>query len=789
MKNIIPLLLLVAITLLRNSFAGQLDVNPSPIASVTGLKVSVAPFQTGQFSFSGGDLEVVANGTWFVGVDLYRKTLISLPRIGHRGWVPVVKVVAGASEISEVQQIIPDLPSSRIPRSIKKIRDGQPLNVVVMGSSLAEGTDVGRWSGMLFNNSSSLAAYKVPNIGTFANVALGGSPNQFILSQLGYAWPNGQSSLIDNIDLVVLTCLANGGEYRLQIIESVVRRLKKRGVEVILLTDNPQNPTTTYAGMLSSGLYPDGNEVMRIANTYGIELADTAAYVFEQPLRNGSGIYSDSIHMKGGGASGPSVDRPLGGHEVYARAVRSIIPLSSQIGVTAVTNANFNDGVQGFTSYRAAFVTPYNGKLKVLKTNGITDQWGCWVDIPAVKKGDSVRVQGTWSFEEGYSERNISIGTQGGGAGWGSTVRTLVPGSFDQTVTLSRDIASGGKLLFYGNNDPAPINAAFSLDNIVITLNPIPVVVDMIPGRAEEVTPLPPVHVFADPKTPVNAIITLPKDESYSKNSDAARGTLGSHPSGANSFARRFFSSAGPADDLLTLTSGQKAVVNGISAVGFSLIRYGRSTDSPINVEIRRNTILLKTLNLSAGYDREEFTPILTPTQYGQLPPINNDRIELTVISGELRICALVALTADNAAPITYWAAGQGVFGLNAMPTAAPFGDGVSNLLKFAFNIPLDGPRNNELDPAGGLGSSGMPVFSINSAGSGQIFRSKFLRRRNSGLSYFPQRSINMVDFIPMLAPLVITPIDAEWELVTVDEVLGTPAPSTFFSRLQVTLP
>lgn len=638
-------LLWLGFTCLLATITG-LRAAPPPI-TVNELTVTVAPFETGAFSFAGGALAIVPNGTWFVGVDLYRNTLIALPRLGHRGWVPVARVVAGDSGITSVEQIAPVLPATRIPRTLEKIRNAQPVNVVVMGSSLAEGGGTTTWSGMLFNASSSLSAYKVPHMGTFQNIGLGGSPNQYMLAQLGYALPDGRSSLFNNVDLVALTCLANGGEYRLSNIEPLVRQLRTRGVEVVLLTDNPQNPSNAYASMQTSALYSDGTEPIRVADLYGIELADTAAYVFEQHLRYGSGIYSDAIHMRGAEPAGPSVAQPSCGHEVYARAVRSVIPFTSQFIGTPVSNFTFDDGPQGFTSYSAASVAAADGKLKVAKTTGNTSQWGGWVTIPAVKNGDVLRVQGTWSFEDGYSGNNISIGTQGGGSGWGSSVRSSAPGTFDVTVTVSRDILSGGRLLFFGNNDAAPLNASFSIDNIIITLNPATVAADMLPGRTEAVTPIPSARIVTDLKTPDDAIIILPKDETYLASDHAARGSLGAHPRGAGSFARRFFAGTGATEDLLTLTTGQKAIIPAASAVGFSIIRYAGSADATVTLEVRRNATLLKTINLGAGYNREGYDAILTPTQYGQLAPIENGDIELSVTAGTLKICALVVLTTD----------------------------------------------------------------------------------------------------------------------------------------------
>lgn len=274
--------------------------------SENGLIVSIATFTVSGFEYTGGSITLIPNGTWYIGVELSSKQLRALPRLGHRGWIPVAKVVTGAATVTSIAQIAPVLPPSRIPRTLKKVLSGQAISVVVMGSSLTQsgggGTD---WPGMLFG-SGSVDKYRLPTISAVKYVGVGGSPNQYQLAQLGLAGdhsagsyaqagapgalgalrpvPSGRSSLFDGVDLVVIGCLANGGDYRLETIEPLCRKLRQAGVEVIMVTDNPQGPSTDYATMSAASLYVDGPEVMRVADLYGVELADTAAYVFEAHL-------------------------------------------------------------------------------------------------------------------------------------------------------------------------------------------------------------------------------------------------------------------------------------------------------------------------------------------------------------------------------------------------------------------------------------------------------------------------------------------------------------------------
>jgi hypothetical protein len=151
---------------------------------------------------------------------------------------------------------------------------------------------------------------------------------------------------------------------------------------------------------------------------------------------------------------------------------------------------------------------------------------------------------------------------------------------------------------------------------------------------------------------------------------------------------------------------------------------------------------------------------------------------------------ATFSTLANPASGYAGWVAAEGLTGADAQPAAQPFGDGLPNLLKYAFNMPLDGPRSNLLNPTTGPGANGLPVFTQQLIGPSPTFRVQFLRRKNSDLSYVPQWSTNLTaPFTPMLADEVVTPIDTEWERITVDEPLGLPLPSTFFGRVKVALP
>jgi hypothetical protein len=130
-----------------------------------------------------------------------------------------------------------------------------------------------------------------------------------------------------------------------------------------------------------------------------------------------------------------------------------------------------------------------------------------------------------------------------------------------------------------------------------------------------------------------------------------------------------------------------------------------------------------------------------------------------------------------------------GLAGGDAALDATPHNDGVENLLKYAFNMNLSGPDAATMPPGG---SSGLPGIATQPNGASSIFRYEFVRRRNSGLIYTPQKSPDISN--PALwtnltdVPTVIS-IDAVWERVVYDEPYNAATTPKCFGRVQVTLP
>lgn len=130
-----------------------------------------------------------------------------------------------------------------------------------------------------------------------------------------------------------------------------------------------------------------------------------------------------------------------------------------------------------------------------------------------------------------------------------------------------------------------------------------------------------------------------------------------------------------------------------------------------------------------------------------------------------------------------------GLTGDAATATAAPQSDGVANLTKYAFNLNLAAPDVRVLKPT--VGMVGLPYISPQGSGPAGVFRFEFLRRRNSGLFYFPQASADLTPLSWSLltsAPTVTT-IDATWERVVHEEPYDPITTPRLFGRVEVSLP
>lgn len=133
------------------------------------------------------------------------------------------------------------------------------------------------------------------------------------------------------------------------------------------------------------------------------------------------------------------------------------------------------------------------------------------------------------------------------------------------------------------------------------------------------------------------------------------------------------------------------------------------------------------------------------------------------------------------------WASSGGLSGPDADLSATPFADGVSNLLKFAFNMNPSGPDNRVMDKE--TGTSGLPKIGLEKVGADTWFTVEFVRRKNVAMVYAPKVSTDLRSFHPMAGSEFVTDIDAQWERVLVSMPCAPSITPALFGRVEVTRP
>lgn len=129
------------------------------------------------------------------------------------------------------------------------------------------------------------------------------------------------------------------------------------------------------------------------------------------------------------------------------------------------------------------------------------------------------------------------------------------------------------------------------------------------------------------------------------------------------------------------------------------------------------------------------------------------------------------------------WIADAGFAG--AQPGDSAMGDGVPNILRYAFNLAPSAPATAMAEG----GSVGLPRIDLATREGRAVFRVEYLRRKGSGLVYQPEVSTDLSGFTPMDGAFSTSQIDNAWERVTVSMDLGPVVPRRLFARVSVRFP
>jgi alpha-tubulin suppressor-like RCC1 family protein len=171
------------------------------------------------------------------------------------------------------------------------------------------------------------------------------------------------------------------------------------------------------------------------------------------------------------------------------------------------------------------------------------------------------------------------------------------------------------------------------------------------------------------------------------------------------------------------------------------------------------------------------FTVVFTPTSSGpqsaRFRIASNDRYEAGFD---------LVVTGQGVPPFHAWAAAAGLGATGVDPEAIAHGDGVANLLKYAFNLNGAAPDSRRMIP--GTGTAGLPSVTLEDG----MLRIEFLRRKSGDLLYTATRSSSLAtsSFIPMATEPTVTDIDATWERVVIREAVDPALTPQLFARVEV---
>lgn len=333
--------------------------------------------------FSGGSVNVPNNKTYEILFSLWDKQLHAVPRAIDTGSVHIATVTAANGIITAVKQ--PStfvMPRSRIEKTKRKIAQGyQPVSIGLMGDSLTRYGPWPIWYQMLFDSGYSANGYNVKNIAkvTCNNYAASGQTSHYGMALLGSTVFSNQGTFRETAvtykdyynvlsstnkvckespvfqnDLVIVeygqNVDANGYSYGY--IENIVRALRKRDIEVIIVTNNPlAADLTSHEG--------DGKVFKDLAEAYGCEVADTWAFKVEA-ANNGIDTFYDSVHNN------------TAGNIVWATRIRSILNDYAQVGEKI--SADYSQRI--ITMNDPTYVTKFPTITEVQ-----VDPWATWGSV------------------------------------------------------------------------------------------------------------------------------------------------------------------------------------------------------------------------------------------------------------------------------------------------------------------------------------------------------------------------------------------------------------------------
>jgi len=162
-------------------------------------------------------------------------------------------------------------------------------------------------------------------------------------------------------------------------------------------------------------------------------------------------------------------------------------------------------------------------------------------------------------------------------------------------------------------------------------------------------------------------------------------------------------------------------------------------------------------------------------------------------VTTQVQFEAFVNALVDSSIGVSTWSwvFANGLTGENAGAEADPAGDGINNLLKYAFNMDPNRAYTSTDSILTPTGTSGLPLITMVSDNGNTYLQITYVRRINeNSVTYTPQFSSSVTDPLGWQSATEepdVTPIDSLWERVTVRDSLPQEANPSRFARVEVT--
>ena len=350
------------------------------------------------------------------------------------------------------------------------------VKVAVLGDSLSENTSTTSWYGYLFNTATTATGYYLGSyfghqIATSEvdNMAIGGQGAYLLSAQLAMTKDTVRTGdyvnqVLDgdsvstspffsrDYSLAILAIGQNGGEDWKAHLEYTVKSIRDRGIDVIILTQNPAaGAPTSRAG--------DEYFYRSMAETYGCLLVDTQAYFrleveFGRALGTTADLFGDGIHQS------------ALGHQLYAKAILngildydSTIPVPSNPVVVSRSyvpaQADRATAIAGLNAYYLVKKPDPSRGLSGVTYTSATDSS---IRNPIYGRGTTTNSvatlasggYATWGVEyataayiiyrENATANTLTVAIQAGG----STLATLTTGVTNGRTSVQKVMLSGG---------------------------------------------------------------------------------------------------------------------------------------------------------------------------------------------------------------------------------------------------------------------------------------------------------------------------------------------------------